>query len=314
MKLIKPYFEIIEQESGLEGIYKQIELAGRTCYKSEDKITPDSAKGFVDRMIKSGHGAMLEHGTVYLKADSEFYNPFIQPEDGEEEEYNDLFKYGDNNYSVCHEQRSVNGNTIYVTTNLRVLVENNWLDDLKYLCEPTEYHEKRITVKFVLPISISREFLRHRIFSFMEMSTRYCNFNKEKFNNEITFIIPYWSSLKEARYVYWDGDYVEDTTPESLPHTILKHVVGDNDDVFLSVCENAELCYKQLINSGRTPQEAREVLPLCTKTELIMTGTIEQWKGFFKLRSPLYGAIGAHPQAAELADKLYIQFKEKNYI
>ena len=96
----------------------------------------------------------------------------------------------------------------------------------------------------------------------MEMSTRYCNFNKEKFNNEITFIIPYWSSLKEARYVYWDGDYVEDTTPESLPHTILKHVVGDNDDVFLSVCENAELCYKQLINSGRTPQEAREVLPL----------------------------------------------------
>ena len=142
MKLIKPYFEIIEQESGLEGIYKQIELAGRTCYKSEDKITPDSAKGFVDRMIKSGHGAMLEHGTVYLKADSEFYNPFIQPEDGEEEEYNDLFKYGDNNYSVCHEQRSVNGNTIYVTTNLRVLVENNWLDDLQYLCEPTEFHEK----------------------------------------------------------------------------------------------------------------------------------------------------------------------------
>lgn len=77
MKLIKPYFEIIEQESGLEGIYKQIELAGRTCYKSEDKITPDSAKGFVDRMIKSGHGAMLEHGTVYLKADSEFYNPLF---------------------------------------------------------------------------------------------------------------------------------------------------------------------------------------------------------------------------------------------
>ena len=142
----------------------------------------------------------------------------------------------------------------------------------------------------------------------------YCNYSKDKFSNELTFIIPCWLSLKEARYVYWDGDCVEDTTPESLPHTILKHVVGDNDDVFLSVCENAELCYKQLINSGRTPQEAREVLPLCTKTELIMTGTIEQWKGFFKLRSSLYGAIGAHPQAAELADKLYIQFKEKNYI
>ena len=69
MKLIKPSFEILEQLPGLEGMYKQIELAGRTCYKSEDKITEDSAKEFVDRMIKSGHGAMLEHGTVYLSLD-----------------------------------------------------------------------------------------------------------------------------------------------------------------------------------------------------------------------------------------------------
>ena len=66
MKLIKPYFEIWEQPAGLEGVYKQIEKVGRVCYKSEDKITEDSAKPFVDRMIKSGHGAMLEHGTVYL--------------------------------------------------------------------------------------------------------------------------------------------------------------------------------------------------------------------------------------------------------
>lgn len=73
MRLIKPSFEIIEQEPGLEGIYKAIELAGRTCYRSLDKITPDSAKGFVDRMIKSGHGAMLEHGTVYLRIPIEEY-------------------------------------------------------------------------------------------------------------------------------------------------------------------------------------------------------------------------------------------------
>lgn len=310
MRLIKPSIEILEQGSEIQGIYKQIEKAGRTAYKSENYITEGSAEKFVNMIKNKNHGACLEHGTVYLKT----YNPKI------------YYKYRNNQYSKvkiikysktgCDELDLQNSayDVGFITTNYRVLYENDWLDDLSYICEPTEYHEKRITVKFVLPISISREFLRHRIFSFMEMSTRYCNFNKEKFNNEITFIIPYWSSLKEARYVYWDGDYVEDTTPESLPHTILKHVVGDNDDVFLSVCENAELCYKQLINSGRTPQEAREVLPLCTKTELIMTGTIEQWKGFFKLRSSLYGAIGAHPQAAELADKLYIQFKEKNYI
>jgi thymidylate synthase (FAD) len=68
MRLIKPYFTIIPQDPGLDGIFKQIELAGRTCYKSEDKITPDSARAFVDKMIASGHGAMLEHGTVYLQA------------------------------------------------------------------------------------------------------------------------------------------------------------------------------------------------------------------------------------------------------
>ena len=73
MKLIKPSFEIWKQEPGLEGIYKAIERAGRVCYKSENKITEDSAKGFVDRMVKSGHGAMLEHGTVYLRIPIEEY-------------------------------------------------------------------------------------------------------------------------------------------------------------------------------------------------------------------------------------------------
>lgn len=158
MRLIKPYFEIIEQEPGLEGIYKQIELTGRTCYRSEDKITPDSAKGFVDRMIKSGHGAMLEHGTVYLKNKSTcFY---------------ELSKYQDNKYSVYRKEyieKKVCQDDVdyyyseYVTTNFRVLVENNWLDDLKYLCEPTEYHEKRITVKFICDRGVSHEFVRHKI-------------------------------------------------------------------------------------------------------------------------------------------------------
>lgn len=313
MKLIKPYFEIIEQESGLEGIYKQIELAGRTCYKSEDKITPDSAKGFVDRMIKSGHGAMLEHGTVYLKADSEFYNPFIQPEDGEEEEYNDLFKYGDNNYSVCHEQRSVDGNTIYVTTNLRVLVENNWLDDLKYLCEPTEYHEKRITVKFICDRGVSHELVRHRVFSFAQESTRYCNYSKDKFGKELTFIIPCWLDIPEGQSYWYDGlGYRVGADIQNQNFGYIKR--SSNYGNFLNALENDENVYLRLLNEGWTPQQARSVLPNALKTELVMTGTLEQWKGFFKLRSPLYGAIGAHPQAAELADKLYIQFKEKNYI
>ena len=159
MKLIKQSFEILDQQCGLEGIYKQIEISGRTCYKSEDKITEDSAKEFVDRMIKSGHGAMLEHGTVYLKItykDIDFTTLCIF--------------YGKNKYSVLN--HSEDNKIYYITTNYRVLVENNHLNDLKYLCEPTEYHEKRITVKFTTDQGILREFTRHRVFSFAVESTR----------------------------------------------------------------------------------------------------------------------------------------------
>ena len=161
MKLINSSFEILEQEPGLQGIYKQIELAGRTCYKSLDKITKDSAKDFVDRMINSKHYAMLEHGTVYLTIRG-IVKPFVGP--------SNFGKYLDNPYSkvVFGE-----GTTFYITTNYRVLVENGWLNDLKYLCEPTEYHEKRVTVKFITDRGVSHEFVRHRVFSFAQESTRY---------------------------------------------------------------------------------------------------------------------------------------------
>lgn len=188
MKLIKPYFEIIEQESGLEGIYKQIELAGRTCYKSEDKITPDSAKGFVDRMIKSGHGAMLEHGTVYLYCADQYFI-FVGS------------KYESSKYSdvVWHEYAPGHRTAVAITTNYRVLYENNWLDDLKYLCEPTEYHQKRVTVKFICDRGVSHELVRHRVFSFAQESTRYCNYSKDKFGKELTFIIPCWLDIPEGQ-------------------------------------------------------------------------------------------------------------------
>lgn len=135
------------------------------CYKSEDKITPDSAKGFVDRMIKSGHGAMLEHGTVYLK---DVYD--VSAIGSWRHSIGD--KYSSNKYSVVNTDRMCDFQGIYVTTNLRVLVENNWLDDLKYICEPTEYHEKRVTVRFVCDRGVSHEFVRHRVFSFAQESTR----------------------------------------------------------------------------------------------------------------------------------------------
>lgn len=185
MKLVKPSFYIKEQEPGIQGIYKQIEWAGRHCYKSQDKITEDSAKPFVDRMIKSGHGAMLEHGTVYLKRSS------TKEDNLEWAERYLLSPYSRVSYGEgSHRIDGVLHNTVYITSNYRVLAEQGWLGDLQYICEPTEFHEKRVTVHFACDRGVSHEFVRHRVFSFAQESQRYCNYSTNKYNNEVTFCIP----------------------------------------------------------------------------------------------------------------------------
>ena len=286
MRLIKPSFEIIEQQAGLEGMYKQIELAGRTCYKSEDKITEDSAKGFVERMIKSGHGAMLEHGTVYLCFPIAYEHLY--------------YRYGTNPYSFSYFSGSKEKGTWrgIVTTNLRVLVENNWMDDLKFLCEPTEYHEKRITVHFVCDRGVSHEFVRHRVMSFAQESTRYCNYSKDKFGNELTFIQPCW--LDDERLKLY-GPY----------HTVIRD--KSLESIFIANLNNAERDYLDLIGLGWKPQEARAVLPNSLKTELVVTGFTSDWNHFFDLRAR--GTTGApHPQAKELAEPLMKEFIARKYI
>ena len=298
MKLIKPSFEIIEQPSGLEGMYKQIELVGRVSYKSEDKITENSAKEFVDKMIKLDHGAVLEHGTVYLMARSVPSKNW----EGDDILVDPLKWYENNNYSK--HTRGVLDNTFYhlVVTNLRVIIENNKLDDLKYLCEPTEFHEKRVCVKFICDRGISHEFVRHRHFSFMQESTRYCNYSKNKFGNELTFIHPCWTNIPE-------GDYGNVFNPKEPDITL-----ASNEYAFIDILRESEKYYIELTNNGWTPQQARAVLPNALKTELYMTGFISDWKHFFELRSNKYGKGGAHPQADELATPLYEEFKNRNLI
>ena len=276
MKLIKPSFEIIEQAPGIQGVKKQIERAGRTCYKSEDKITNTSCEEFVNRMVNSGHGAMLEHGTVYLQIPFKYIDVSYKLEIPIIEDL--VFKYTENKYSKCVTINHV----AYITTNYRVFVENGWLDDLQYQCEPTEYHEKRITVKFILPISISREFIRHRTASFAEQSTRYCNYSKSKFGEELTFITPYWY------------DNVDSYTKNEFDRGL----------------QYAEGYYMFMVDKGMKPQEAREILPLCTKTELVMTGFVSDWEHFFKLRCH----STAHPDARALAIPLKDKFIELKYI
>lgn len=306
MKLIKPSFLIKEQESGLEGLYKQIEWAGRHCYKSHDKITENSAKEFVDRMIKSGHGAMLEHGTVYL---------FLTMSSRQQ-----YFKYCSNPYSIANstgeaEKGTWNG---FVTTNYRVLVENGWLDDLEYICEPTEYHEKRVCVRFICDRGVSHEFVRHRVFSFAQESTRYCNYSKDKFNNELTFIKPCWAdntSLQESK-----GSIISKDEYGSLILEYYYHLTGKEESWFkpwkitpernfIVSLQLAEQLYLELLNQGWTPQQARAVLPNALKTELVMTGFVKDFKHFFELRCD----SAAHPQARELAIPLKEEFIKRGW-
>ena len=290
MKLIKPSFEIWEQEPSLEGIYKQIERAGRVCYKSEDKIAEGTAKAFVDRMIASGHGAMLEHGTVYLMIDCSGRRLDVAN------------KYVNNKYSewTLHPD----GVHYCITTNYRVLLQNGWLNDLEYQCEPTEYHEKRITVKFVCDRGVSHEFVRHRVFSFAQESTRYCNYSKGKFGYQLTCIIPSWLGLEEGSYSLED---VEEKYDKCL---IIDRCKNAEEASFVRALCHAEREYFDLLELNWKAQQARDVLPNSLKTELVVTGTIKQWEGFFKLRD----ASSAHPQAYELAHPLHEEFIKRGYV
>lgn len=286
MKLISPQCILIPQPVGLEGVYKQIEVAGRVAYKSENRITEDSAKRFVDILISNKHGAPLEHGTVYLYIPP--YSPYT------------MYKYRDNPYSDYVEVRDTETlePTIhkYITTNYRVITENGWEEDLQYICEPTKYHKRRHTIKFILSRAIANEFVRHRGFSFTQESTRYCNYSKSKFESQVSFINPSWSKLVQDNIRYIKEQ------DKLLGFNNDFNTLGENfkqEIEYIKACCDSESYYLSLLDQ-QSPQQARDVLPLGLKTELIMTGTTKQWEEFLKLRC----ANDAHPDAKYLANRV----------
>ena len=347
MKIIKSSVKILDNDWSIKGIFRAIERAGRTCYKSvgtryfrlekgpenslesnlikqaqsdprvvckqgayfdpayylsiPNKFISDylnieqfdeenfedspyyenlTAEDFVNMLIKSGHGAMLEHGTVYL------YDTYDISAIGSWT--NSLgYKYSKNKYSKVITNDHMDIRDIYITTNLRVLIENDWLDDLKYVCEPTEYHAKKVTAKFICDRGVSHEIVRHRGsygMSYAQESTRYCNYSKNKFGQELTFIEPAWEF------------------PSS-------NIVNTRER-FETMLEEAEANYMELITLGFKPQEARAVLPNALKTEIVVTGFIDDWKHFFELRCD----NAAHPDIRKLALDLQKQFTERNFI
>lgn len=199
MKTIKPYVQIGSDIDG-QGILRKIEIIAKTCYKSESKIQDGSAAKMVERLIRNGHEAMLEHCSV--------------------------------------------------------------------------------TVKFVCDRGISHELVRHRMASFAQESTRYCNYANEDFGSEITFIEPFFLEKDTEGWYAWQ-----------------------------TAMQTAEGCYFNLIDWGCTPQEARSVLPNSLKTEIVMTCNLREWRHFFKLRAA--GTTGApHPQMLELTVPLLYKMQE----
>lgn len=289
MKIVELGYEIMTpQDYSFEGGKKFIERVARTCYKSEEYIKEGSADKLYNNLVNSEHFAMLEHYTVYLVMDSSA----------------NLLKYTHNKYnrSVLHDGK------VYITTNLRVIIENDWMDVLEYAVnEPTKYHEKRYSVKFYANIGVSREYNRHRVNSMAESSTRYCNYAKDKFGKELRVVCPSWHDKKWKSY------------------STLKHmcglIVGDNEscfdafDYWLFAMMSCEFSYMNLIRLGFTPDKARGVLPLDTATELIHTAYADDWEHFFELRTSIIAKTGKpHQQASEIADPLYLEFVENGFI
>ena len=197
MKIINASYHIETPIDGAE-ILKRIEKAGRTCYKSEDRITDESAESFVRKLIERGHESVLEHASI--------------------------------------------------------------------------------TVRFVCDRGVSHEIVRHRIASFSQESTRYCNYSNDRFGYEITFIKPCFLKEGTVAYVLWS-----------------------------TAMHLANIMYSDMLSEGCTPQEARSVLPNSTKTEVVMTANLREWRHFLKLRT----AKAAHPQMRELTVPLLHELQER---
>lgn len=286
MRLIRQSFEILEQKDfSLIGIKKFIERCGRVCYKSEDRITDDSYEKFVNMLVKRDHARPLEFGTVHLKISSGMlFDKFLQ----------DLVDY--KLYNPAWIKYKELPEYTYITTNYR-----HYLQIIKkcpYIAEYfTEqdncYYPSRYTVHMVLSRGVMDEFRTHVGLSHLAESTRYCNYSKDKFDNQVTFIIPNWcNSLKEG-------------SEQNYP----PFEINEDEIIFMDALQNAQNSYLSLLKLGWTPQQARDVLPLAVKSELISCGFKDAWENFFYRRC----ANDAHPMAREIAIPLQKRFKELGY-
>lgn len=287
MRLIKQSFEICNQtDFSISGIYKHIEKCTRVAYKSEDKITEDSAVSFVNKLINMKHLAPMEFGTIHFKIPTTLFKTFI-----EDLIYCNLYNKEWLKYKVVDKY-------VYFTTNYRHwLVMIDKVDYLKdyFTEEDNEYYPKRYTVKLITSRSVSHEVVRHRTMSFIQESQRFCAYNKDKFNNEVTFIKPCWMDDTLIEKALKTHPLIVDLKPEIL---------------FVENLLNSEQDYLDLLKLGYKPQQARVVLPNSTKTELYMCGFKEAFEHFFELRDNKI----VDPQMYDLAHSMHQEFINNKYL
>ena len=306
MKLIKQSFEFINQtDFSLVGIKKHIERCARVSYKSEDKITDTSYEKFVNMLESRGHDRPLEFGTVHLKMPESEFRSLIDILTSSRT-YNDLWMH----YKVVETWKE--GYTVYVTTNYRYYkLMWNQMNTLSEYFDKTdsEHYPKRYTVHMILDRGVMDEFRTHVGLSHLAESTRYCNYSKNKFGNELTFIKPCWLDVPEGKYNHCV--MVSKNSPDIRVECVGSDEIGkyynieEEEGLFLNGLVQSELTYLHLINNRKwTPQQARSVLPLGIKSELISCGFEDAWENFFKRRD----APDAHPMAQEIANPMHKEF------
>ena len=294
MKLIRQDFNIVNQKGfSIKDIKKHIEYCARISYKSQDRITDDSYEKFVNMLESRGHDRPLEFGTVHLKMPWKTFNNFAG--------FCVSKGFWDSCWIKYNIDRESEDKMVYITTNYRYYKKLGTLKPLYgyidieefFTEEDNKFYPKRYTVHFITSRGIMDEFRTHVGLSHLAESTRYCNYSKGKFDNQVTFVIPSWcNSLiegSEQKYSLFE--------------------INRDEIVFMDALRNAQNSYLSLLKLGWKPQEARDVLPLGIKSELISCGFEDAWKNFFYRRCDL----SAHPMAREIATKVRDKFKELGY-
>ena len=317
IKVVEPSVEFWKQDGySLAAIWKHIARCARVCYQSTPKNNGETDYGFLVRTLFRGndvgnqpyntkdiikcHLSVCEHGTVHLKY------PLFMPRAAAQ-----ATRFIHNQYSRTKEHEGY----IYVTTNMRVLIEHHWMDKLEFIDATPNcpYYIPRPTICFITDIGASRELNRHRVNSISEESTRYCAYDKGKFGNGITVAKLPWIKTIDTNdefnvTTYNNGFYSDEEIYDKSVHLIeAKNTDNWNAvDWFFYGLQICDLVYRKTRELGWTAQQAREILPLNTKTQVVHTAFVDDWEHWLALRSSeVSGKV--HPMMAELAKQLVKQ-------